>query len=203
MFIPIGYRRVVLNEQIDETFCCPRCNSTYGARIEISRQHIQFFWIPTFAFPKRLRIYCLECQKKIKLKTLRDSQQIPILNLVSKSRGPLWQFTGSFILLGLSAIVLIFMNLGDSVSADEVSYEDPKVGDRLIYEVSEGKYSSYLVEGIESDTLKLRRNLISSDKKYHINDLLEGEKLDSTIIKLSLKDLKQLSEEGVFYASRP
>ncbi len=165
--------------------------------------HFHVFWIPTLAYRKRLRIYCIECQKKIKLKTLRDSQQIPILNLRSKARGPWWQFTGSFILLGLTAIILVFMNLGETATAVELSYEDPNVGDRLIYKVSEGKYSSYLVEGIESDTLKLRRNLISSDKKYYINDLLEGEKLDSIIVKLSLKDLKQLREEGIFYASRP
>ncbi|QNR23814.1 hypothetical protein [Croceimicrobium hydrocarbonivorans] len=137
-----GIRKHSIYSDIDHSIQCPHCSDKEeGVELEVSRKHLRIFWIPTLAFRKKLSLRCLNCGSKIKVQSLRDSEQVRLINLKGRHRAPLWQFSGLFVVAIFIAIMIPVIQ--NSNAADLEKIKHPEMGYYLRYRVPGGGYSSY------------------------------------------------------------
>lgn len=200
--IIFGFRRHIIHSEVDHGIECPHCqNHELGVELEVSRKHLHVFWIPTLPFKKRLRMKCLQCGKKIKLKELRDTLQIRLSNLKGKYRAPIWQFSGSFVLvLFVLLVTLVYLNHKDS---DLDRIHNIESGDYVRYQNSQGSYSSYFVEAVIGDSIVMRPIFLSEENRSRVFHIEKEEYHSDSLIYWSRNDLiNEFTKEGSVYSVR-
>lgn len=175
---------------------CPNCKSTASLQLIVWLKYFTLYWIPFIPLKKRGEIKCTSCKNEFKLGDIVDGK-FDYNVLKSKSRVPIWTFTGLFLLL-----IILFISINGWMRTQEqmkVYINHPQVNDRYAFKVGAADYTLYKLKQVTKDSVYyikhkehvnlskyLKSNYDDSDSKYN-----------PTIFSASKKEIKVWFEEGL------
>lgn len=151
---------------------CSTCDTEGNATLSVYRKHFHLFWIPMFPVGKAGEYQCDHCSQVLSHKEFPADIKEDYNILKQKTKGPIWQFAGSVLLIGL--IALIFM-ISNQNTEQELGYlAAPAAGDIYEYKTGDGMYSTFKTVDILEDTLFIIYN------EYEINKITKLHTIDKT-----------------------
>jgi hypothetical protein len=220
-------REVVAARETYPELLCPHCQTNGKIEISLIRTDVRVGLIPMFSGRKRGEAVCQNCGLSVKLTQAGDAFKRAYLALKTKTRTPLYLWSGMILcclvlLGGLAHMVYEEHNNPWTQKIDPAILSAPRVGDVL--EVSVDRtgdmnagtigYTLARVERVEGDlvTLRYRKNVITSRSPPLLKELIEAPGVfDGTAIevqkgRLERRDLfppKSDSIGRIYAAKRP
>jgi len=184
----------VASENINDK--CSNCGTQNSIQMIVFQKYAHVFWIPIFPIGKTAATQCSHCKQVFQKKEFTGNLNNDFENLKSKSKTPIWTFSG----LALIAALIIWGTISSRQNDEKKSkfILTPQKGD--IYEIKKdyNQYTLYKVENIVGDTVFVLVNLYETNKISGLSDL-KG-KGDEAFIQESLPilkaDLKVMLDKG-------
>jgi phage FluMu protein Com len=130
--IVYGTRSKLLAKEL-VTDKCPNCGTQNSTEIHIYQKWAHVFWIPFFPIGKAVASQCGHCQQVLKEKEMTSSMQSITQDVKSKSKTPIWTFSG----LALLAVLIVYGVIIDK-QKDEIyaaASQGAKERVKLVYRV--------------------------------------------------------------------
>lgn len=189
MFVLFGIRRAFLKSYIVNRKVCPSCKEHNCISYNIYRSHFHIFWIPMFPLIKSFNAKCTRCYSEFVPKDVPD-------NLLKKTKGKKWQFTGTLIILALTPILMIFPSNNNKMDL----LGSPQPGDKYKYKVENKLYSIMLVDYSTKDSVYVFQNNLVINKIFRLYKIDEPENYPDQNIGFSKKEIIKMGEEDVIYS---
>lgn len=191
-----GHRAVHLKTIQPNHLVCPNCGSKGTIQLSVYRRHAHVFWIPFFPIGKKGISQCQHCKHVMEVKEMPEDVRRAYNELKSESRGPIWQFTGLFLLALLFPLGAWFSS---QEKKTERSYiQSPQVGDVYEYKIESNRYSTFKVMELKQDSLVVVHNEYETDKASGTNDINKEENYDKgewySIPKSSIREMYEKGE---------
>lgn len=139
---------------------CPNCNSSSSLQLTVWLKYFTLYWIPFLPLKKKGEIICTSCKTEFKPDDVVDGKfEYGVLK--SKSRAPIWTYTGMFLL-----VVILFISINGWIRSQEqikTYLENPKVGDRYAFREAPGDFTLYKVTIVTKDSIYYLKH------KTHVN----------------------------------
>ncbi len=192
-----GSRVVHIKSVNPKSIVCPSCGSVGATLLGTYRSHIHIFWIPLLPLNRIGVAHCANCKTEIRKRNMTDEMKKEYQYLKSESRGPIWQFSGVFLILLIALFVNINAYLTKQKEAEYIN--NPSVGD--IYELNMGykRYSTAKVIEVKKDSLCIVYNIYETNMSSGISDINTEENYSNDIYVISLNDLQYLYSEETIY----
>jgi hypothetical protein len=130
---------------------CTNCGSTNSIELTVFQKYAHVFWIPFFPLQKTGESLCTNCHQVIRKKHFPSYLKSSFDNLKSRSRAPIWTFSGLAILALLIGWIIYDDHQSDLKNAQLINNAQP--GD--VYEIKLGykNYTLYKVSKVVGDTV--------------------------------------------------
>lgn len=181
---------------------CEHCNQEDSIFFSYYRRHVHIFWIPVFPLAKTGCSYCSHCKQRLAPKQMSRGLKTKFENTKQQVNDPLWQFTGTIILVFLIGIT------GYTSSRSEkniVSYlDDPSVGDIYEYRSESGNYSTMMLKHISPDSLYMSLNFYEIPKASRLYNIDKHKNYRKEVYAFSKEEIKSMKNSGtIFNINRP
>jgi hypothetical protein len=159
--IVYGTRSKLLAKEL-VTDKCPNCGTQNSTEIHVYQKWAHVFWIPFFPIGKAVASQCGHCQQVLKEKEMTSSMQSITQDVKSKSKTPIWTFSG----LALLAILITYGVILDKKKDEKMAQliVAPQAGDVFEIKTPESQYTLYKVTGIQGDSVVIRPNNMETNK---------------------------------------
>lgn len=189
-----GSKAVYLKTEQSRNATCPNCNTQGSLIFTVYRRHAHIFWIPLFPFAKRGMSQCLQCKYTLKTNEMPEFVRLVYDTVQTKSKGPIWQFTGL-------AMVLILLVLGMYAGSNDKKWElehmaTPQIGDVYKYESEIGIYSTLKVTRVTGDSVFVIPNDFEVSKRSQIYKIDKPENYKSLSYGISKVHLNERYHSG-------
>lgn len=173
---------------------CENCNNQGTISFSIFRKHAHIFWIPVFPLNKTGASECSHCQQVLKPKQMPERMKMEYKNFKSDAKGPIWQFSGSILIICLIA----FAGYSSGKDKENTSkyLSEPAIGDVYEYKIESGSYSTMKVMQVTSDSLFMSFNDYEISKSTRIYKIDKEENYPDEIYGVSRQDLLDMNVEG-------
>jgi hypothetical protein len=130
---------------------CTNCGNTHRIQMTVFQKYAHLFWIPLFPFGKAGATECAHCKQVLLQKEFPAQLRISYDNLKSKSKTPVWVFSGLALFAVLVAAGGINSRKQDAENARWIMA--PQKGD--IYEIKYDRkhYTLFRVAAVAGDTV--------------------------------------------------
>lgn len=193
-----GKRTVFIKTKVSKREICPNCNSKRTSLISIVRKHVHLFWIPMFPLKKKGIVHCLNCHSVQFAKEMPMQVKLECDELMKEARGPLWQFSGSLLL------VLFIIVISSSIQKDKQREREylasPLTGDIYMYKVRVSEYSTMKVVAIADDSVYVIPNNKTVNKARKIYRIDKDENYIQSSFGMSKDELNFKYETNVIYS---
>lgn len=192
-----GVKDVQIKTKKSESSICPDCESKGTLNFWILRKHFHFFWIPMFPLWKKGVCECSDCGSVYKARKLKDDAKKEYNEIKSNSRGPLWQFTGTGIIILL--IALSFVLSTDDSKEELLLLNSPQIGDVYILELGSSRYSTLKVVESTIDSVFVATNIYETNKVLKVYSINKKENYSDFSYGLSKKEILNMhSKDEIF-----
>lgn len=172
---------------------CSHCGTMLSVQVFVYQKYAHVFWIPAFPIGKTGGSNCSHCKQTLKPKEMPQDLKLSYDNLRTRSKTPIWTFSGL-------AIFLLLVSWGifaarQSAAANAKMILAPQPGD--VYEVKQGpsSFTLYKVSRVEGDSVHILHNMYESNKRSGLSGLLNKE-YDPEPEVLAKSQLKELFDKG-------
>jgi hypothetical protein len=175
---------------------CAHCG-TQNMDMHIFQRYAHIFWIPFFPIGKIAVSQCNNCKQVLKQKEMPAALQKEINHtLNSKTRTPVWMFSGLVLLAILITSMVIDSNKKNERNAAFISA--PLRGDVFEVRTEDNQYTLFKVEEIQGDTVLFLINDFQTNKSSGLREIKsKGDKAYSDeIYTIARKDLKEMFDKG-------
>ena len=175
---------------------CSSCGSSNCIDMHVFQKYAHIFWIPLFPVGKTGVTQCDHCKQILKVKQMPSSLAISYENLKSKTKTPIWMFSG----LALIAILIVFGVISDREKdkKNAALILTPQRGDIFDIKTKENQYTAYKVEEVQGDSVFFRPSNYETNQESGIDDMKR--KGDSSysqdVYGFSKTELKQMMTNG-------
>jgi len=141
---------------------CPNCASQNSTEVHLYQRWAHVFWIPFVPIGKTIASQCGHCKQVLKEKEMPSPMQSIARDIKSRSKTPIWTFTG----LALLAVLIVIAVIDDKKNDEKIVQLilAPKAGDVLEMKTAASQYTLYKVAAIEGDTVLIRQNNMETNK---------------------------------------
>ena len=197
MIVNLGTNIKKLKTGIIENSSCPNCNTKNELIYSVYGGFVKVVIIPSFPVRKIVTVECNNCKKTYKFKDL-NKQIKDNFNIEYKKdpiKSPLWQYTGSIILMTLLSFGL-YTGI-QAKNAEKIFIVNPKKGD--VYIVNNNSiYTTLKVNKVVSDSVYVYLNDFSLNGYSGINEI-DIDKNYNKIVSFSKLDLKSMYDKNIIY----
>ncbi|MBC7851573.1 MAG: hypothetical protein H7Y31_17645 [Chitinophagaceae bacterium] len=175
---------------------CGHCGKQNTIDLHLFQKYAHVFWIPFFALSKTGVSQCDHCKEVLKAKEMPQSISSAYSDLKSKSKTPLWTFSGLALLVVLIFAVVIISQRNDAKNAQLVLA--PQVNDIFEIRTTDNQYTIYKVAEVQKDSVFVYVNNFETNKMSGLNDLKKrgtGAYADF-VVPLAKIELKRMLEAG-------
>jgi len=173
---------------------CDNCKNHGTISFSIYRKHAHVFWIPVFPMNKTGASQCGHCQQVLKPKEMSENLKREYQNFKSDAKGPIWQFSGLVIFIGL--IAFAGYSSGKDKENTERYFSEPAVGDIYAYRIESGSYSTMKVMEITPDSIYMTFNDYEIGKSSRIYKIDKEENYTTEFYGVSRQDLNAMNNNG-------
>lgn len=149
---------------------CESCQTQGNIKMSIYRKHVHAFWIPLFPYKTTAISECQHCKHTLEKKEFSEDLKEEYKRLKENLKGPVWQFSGLFI---VALLIAYGSYASDQDKAMELEYlSEPKAGDVYSYQLDNGAYSTLKVLSVTPDSIHFNLNdyeISRVSKIYKIN----------------------------------
>ncbi len=148
---------------------CAHCGTQNSIQMTLLQKYAHIFWIPFIPIGKTAATQCMHCKQVLEKKEFSSYLQNSYDSIKSKSKIPIWTFSGLLLFAALIIVGGISSKQSDERNAKLIA--EPKVGD--IYEIKVGYkiYTLYKVGNIAGDTVFVLANQFETNKRRGLSDL--------------------------------
>jgi len=137
---------------------------------------------------------CGHCQQVLKPKEMSENLKREYQNFKSDAKGPIWQFSGLVIFIGL--IAFAGYSSGKDKENTERYFSEPAVGDIYAYRIESGSYSTMKVMEITPDSIYMTFNDYEIGKSSRIYKIDKEENYTTEFYGVSRQDLNAMNNNG-------
>jgi len=175
---------------------CSNCGAQNSIEFYIFQKYAHVFWIPFFPIGKTAVSQCDSCKQILKLNEMPPSLKAEYANLKSRSKTPIWTFSGLAIIA-----VIITASIINSQKRDEKNSKlilAPQSGDIFEIKTADNQYTLYKAQSVLSNTVFIRANQYETNNESGLTDIKnKGDNAYSDdVIPLSNAVLKTMLEKG-------
>jgi hypothetical protein len=141
---------------------CPNCGTQNSTEIHVFQKWAHVFWIPFFPIGKVAASECGHCKQVLKEKEMTSSMQTVLQDVKSRSKTPIWTFSG----LALLAVLIVVGVINDKKKDEKIAklILAPLAGDVFEMKTPESQYTLYKVAAIQGDSVMIRPNNMETNK---------------------------------------
>jgi hypothetical protein len=184
----------IATENLNET--CSGCGTPNAIQMSVFQRYAHVFWIPLFPIGKVGVTQCSHCKQVLQKKEFSRNLSTSYEVMKSKTKTPVWTFSGLVMLTVLVAWGVVNGKQNDEKNAAFIS--TPQTGD--IYEVKKDykQYTLLKVESVAGDTVFVLANQYETNKVTGLSDIkLKGDEAYVPEPLAILKaDLKSMLDKG-------
>lgn len=173
---------------------CPNCRTQGSMVLSIFRKHAHIFWIPLFPVGKKGVTQCQHCKNVLKTKEMPEFVKREYHNLKDETKGPIWQFAGSGIIIAL--IIWASYSSGENKKLDLKYIASPVTGDIYEYKIESRVYSTLKVVNVSNDSVFISPNDYEISRKSKIYKIDKPENYSETSYGISRSKLKEMYDSG-------
>ena len=181
-------------ENVNET--CSGCGTPNSLLMTVFQRYAHVFWIPVFPIGKVGVSQCSHCKQVLQKKEFSRNLSTSYEALKSKTKTPIWSFSGLAVLTVLIAWGVVTGKQNDEKNAAFILA--PQHGD--IYEVKNDRkqYTLFKVESVVGDTVFVLPNQYETNKISGLSDIkLKGnEAYVSEPLSILKAELKGMLDKG-------
>ena len=159
--IVYGTRSKLLAKEL-VTDKCPNCGTQNSTEIHVYQKWAHVFWIPFFPLGKVVASECGHCKQVLKEKEMTSSMQSVLQDVKSRSKTPIWTFSGLAILAVIIAVGIVNEKKNDAKNAKLIMA--PQAGDVFEIKTPESQYTLYKVAAVHGDSVVIRPNNMETNK---------------------------------------
>jgi phage FluMu protein Com len=150
---------------------CPNCGTQNSTEIHVYQKWAHIFWIPFFPIGKVAASECAHCKQVLREKEMTSSMQSVLQDVKSRSKTPIWTFSG----LALLAIIITLVVVNEKKKDEKIAQLilAPQAGDVFEMKTTESQYTLYKVAGIQGDSLTIKPNNMFSNKVSGLREIKE------------------------------
>jgi hypothetical protein len=175
---------------------CPHCGTPHSITMYVFQNYAHIFWIPFFPIEKRVVTECAHCKQVLKPKQMPSYFQPYYENLKSRSRIPVWMFSG----LGLIGLLIVIGFVSESMKSQKVAklIQSPRAGDVFEVKTNADKYTLFKISGVQGDSVLVQFNNYETDAESGVDQIRDkGDTAFSQNVFSILKgELKTMEEKG-------
>ncbi|QWX84215.1 hypothetical protein H0I23_00765 [Cellulophaga sp. HaHaR_3_176] len=169
---------------------CPKCTTQGSTMISIYRRHLHVFWIPTLPIGKTGTSHCQHCKQSLHANEMPTSLEREYKNLKTKAKGPIWQFSGLFVVTALIVLVGFAVNIDNKNNS--IYLDNPLIGDVYEYQIANKQYSTMKVVEVSNDSLFMSLNDYEINKSTRIYKIDKPENYPQLTFGFSKQEIKEL-----------
>ena len=169
---------------------CPYCGVQTNMTLYVFQEYVHFLWIPAIPAGKKEVCQCENCRKVIQLQQMSTSLKLISGQLKSRSKTPIWTFTGLALIFSLVAIGIFNYQRNKVNSSKFIS--TPAKDDIYEIKVTSSRFTVYKVNAVEMDSVFVKPSLYETNLESGIPDLISKESYDEEIFGIAKKDLKKM-----------
>jgi len=141
---------------------CTHCGTQNSTEIHVYQKWAHVFWIPFFPIGKSSASQCAHCKQVLKEKEMTSSMQSVLQDVKSKSKTPIWTFSG----LALLAVLITWGVMNEKQKDEKIAklILTPQAGDVFEIKTPESQYTLYKVASIQGDSVTIRPNNMETNK---------------------------------------
>ena len=181
-------------EKTNET--CASCGTPGSIQMTLFQRYAHIFWIPLFPIGKVGVTECSHCRQVLEKKAFSRNLNTSYEVMKSKTKTPVWTFSGLAVLTVLIAWGVVTGKQNDERNAALILV--PQQGD--VYEVKkeDKQYTLFKVESVVGDTVLVLLNEYETNKVTGLSDIkAKGEEAyDAEALPILKADLKAMLEKG-------
>ncbi len=193
--IVYGTRSKLLAKEL-VTDKCPHCGTQNSTEIHVYQKWAHVFWIPFFPLGKVSASECAHCKQVLKEKEMTSSMQSILQDVKSRSKTPVWTFSG----LALLAVLITWAVINDKKTDEKIAklILAPQAGDIFEIKTPESQYTLYKVAGIQGDSVMIQQNNMETNKPSGLRKIKEqGDAgYSEELISVSKAELKSWFDKG-------
>ena len=176
---------------------CKDCGTKGSIRMSLFRRHAHVFWIPLFPLNKIGVSECQHCKSTLRPKEMPEALNREYDNLKMENKGPLWQFSGLFLIAIL--IVWISYSSGQDKKLEMQHIKNPEVGDVYRYKLETGRYSTFKVAQISEDSVFLFPNEFEITKRSKVYKIDKAENYSDSALGFTRQEILDFYDSGYIY----
>ncbi|MFL9838396.1 hypothetical protein ABS768_12850 [Flavobacterium sp. ST-75] len=172
---------------------CINCQEPTTINILIVQRYAHIYWIPFFPSGKKAVSECSNCNHVLEKKNFPEKYKNGYEEIKSRTKTPIWMFTG----VGIIALIIIALFIvgrqNDSENAELAL--SPQKGDIYEIKLSNEQYTIYKVDKVEGNTVYFFENEYMTDRLSGVEELLE-KPFTTESYPVMKTDLKVMLENG-------
>jgi predicted RNA-binding Zn-ribbon protein involved in translation (DUF1610 family) len=200
MLFILGTKSNHLKDGQIEKFVCPKCSELTELDYSVYQRYTHVTMIPLFPVDKEVVTACSSCGEIIEYGDLPTDAKLEVdaLKKDKSNPAPFWMYSGVIILSGFLIFGMYsFLKSNDS----SVMYlKNPQRGDVLNFKLSNGYYTTVLVERVTNDSVFGILNDYNASLPYDISDIDVAENYTDSDIAYSKKELVTLYDNDEIYS---
>ena len=184
----------ILSETLHEK--CPNCGTQNSVQMVILQKYAHLFWIPSFPTGKTATTECKFCKQKFNLKEMPEAFREEYKILKSKTKAPLYTYSGLIIFIVL--LGLVFFNSDRNRRKNHELIKSPQKGDIYELRIEGYHYTLQKVNRVSGDTVFVYEHMMETDKISGIAELKsKGDKAYKELeLPFTKNKLSKMLEDG-------
>ena len=176
---------------------CPTCGKHNTITMAVFQRYAHIFWIPLIPIGKQGVSRCQHCGDTLDHTQMPSSLKKTYGEVKTRSKVPLWTFSGLAILSGL--VIAGVVNGRQKTARNEAMIAAPHEGDILEVKIKSDSYTLYKVADITADSAYLLMNQYETNKASGLSTI-KGKGASAfltTPVGFGRKELKSLFDQGM------
>jgi hypothetical protein len=190
----VGKRTRLLQIKTSSSAICNNCDRTGGIEFSCSSKHIQFFWIPTFAYNKTGESQCLYCDETLTPKKMSAPLRREYEGFKATVPFKFLHFIGLLVYPLFFAFLIHAFNEDDKLEATYI--QSPIVGDVYTIKKDRKVFTIARVSSIDSLGVYVQNNSHVVKKRLHLYRIDSLHLYDSILTRYSFADLDSMLSNG-------
>ncbi len=187
-----GTKYKFLNSKNPSYLSCSHCKTEGNISMKVLTKYAYLYFIPMFPMKKVGIAECGHCKKVYKEKEMSEQMKKELQNQKDKTKSPIWQYSGSVLLVLVISGAVFFKNLENEEK--EKFIQSPQKGDVYEYKEANG-YSTMKVVSVNSDSVFIKYNTYGIDKISKIDQIELPENYEKEVYRISKKQLQEMYEK--------
>jgi len=188
-----GYRSTHLATGL-QTEKCENCSTMNSVQVSIFQRYAHVFWIPFFPLGKIGASECSHCKQVLASKKFPPATKAVYDDLKNQAKAPIWVWSG----VGMVILIIAFgiFKAKQSEKQNRVYIKAPQAGDVYSVKTEDGKFTTYKVGIVRSDSVFIMVNAYEVDKRAGLDELRKKAEYSKEVYGFHRDELAKMLESG-------